>query len=124
MASEIRSTGGDPFKRADIYELIAAANDAGLMPALSPSVTPLLTPEALAKAAAAGVSAVSLSLDASDAETHDSFRGVPGAFDRTLEAARWVREAGLELAGFADPEFPRVAGEVGVFLQSQRQRVG
>ncbi len=90
-------TGGDPFKRADLFDLIRAANDAGLTPALSPSVTPLLTRERLAMAAEAGVSAISLSLDAADAATHDAFRGVPGAFDRTLESARWIREAGLEL---------------------------
>jgi len=90
-------TGGDPFKRSDIFDLIGAANDAGLMPALSPSVTPLLTRGQLATAAEAGVSAVSLSLDAASADTHDNFRGVPGAYDRTLLAARWVRDAGIEL---------------------------
>ena len=36
-------TGGDPLKRPDIFELIAAAHEVGLNPSLSPSATPLLT---------------------------------------------------------------------------------
>jgi radical SAM protein len=90
-------TGGDPLKRPDIYDLIAAAAEAGLDPSLSPSVTPLLTPEAMRRAKAAGLSAVSLSLDGASAATHDAFRGVAGSFDRTLEMAQAVREAGLDL---------------------------
>ncbi|MDE2237091.1 MAG: radical SAM/SPASM domain-containing protein, partial [Elusimicrobia bacterium] len=38
-----------------------------------------------------------LSLDGPDAALHDSLRGVPGAFERTLEAAGWARELGLPL---------------------------
>lgn len=90
-------TGGDPVKRPDIFELIRSAKETGLDPSLSPSVTPLLTREALRKAREAGASAVSLSLDGGSARTHDDFRGVPGAFDRTLAAAMQVKEAGLEL---------------------------
>jgi radical SAM protein with 4Fe4S-binding SPASM domain len=33
---------------------------------------------------------MSLSLDGSTAERHDTFRGVPGCYDTTLQAARWV----------------------------------
>jgi radical SAM protein len=90
-------TGGDPIKRPDVFDLIREAGEAGLEPALSPSVTPLLTAESLRRAKEAGATSVSLSLDGGTAATHDAFRGVPGAFDRTLLAARHVRDAGLEL---------------------------
>jgi AdoMet-dependent heme synthase len=90
-------TGGDPLKRPDIHDLIEAAARAELQPSLSPSVTPLLTAGALARARAAGLSSVSLSLDGAGAATHDTFRGVAGSFDRTLEMANVVRAAGLEL---------------------------
>jgi len=90
-------TGGDPLKRADIFDLIAEARRAGLAPGLSPSATPLLTREALAQARAAGAGIVSLSLDAPDAAAHDAFRGVPGSFERTLSAARAIVELGLRL---------------------------
>ena len=38
-------TGGDPFKRADLFELVRYANGLGLPVAVSPSGTPLLTQE-------------------------------------------------------------------------------
>jgi len=90
-------TGGDPLKRPDIHDLIEAAARAELQPSLSPSVTPLLTAASLVRARAAGLSAVSLSLDGAGATSHDTFRGVAGSFDRTLEMADAVRAAGLDL---------------------------
>lgn len=90
-------TGGDPLKRPDIFDLIAAAREVGLNPSLSPSVTPLLTRESLAKGRQAGLTAVSLSLDGATASSHDGFRGVAGSFDRTLAMANEIKSAGLEL---------------------------
>ena len=58
-------TGGDPFERDDLAELVRHGHGLGLPMALSPSVTPRLTSEALAELRAAGASAVSLSLDGS-----------------------------------------------------------
>ena len=90
-------TGGDPFERPDLVELVQYGASLGLHVALSPSVTPRLTPEVLGELREAGAVALSLSLDGAVAETHDSFRGVPGVFDDTLRAARWVKEAGYRL---------------------------
>lgn len=90
-------TGGDPFERPDLPELVRHGASLGLHMALSPSVTPRLTPEVLAELHAAGANALSLSLDGAKAETHDAFRGVPGVFDQTMVAAGWVREAGYRL---------------------------
>jgi radical SAM protein with 4Fe4S-binding SPASM domain len=81
-------TGGDPFKRPDLFDLIEAARCFGLPVSVSPSATPLVTPEAIRRLKDAGVDAISLSLDGSSAERHDAFRGVPGTFQRTLAAAR------------------------------------
>jgi len=41
------------------------------------------------------LSRLAVSLDSSDAETHDAFRGVPGSYDRTLQIIEWSRETGL-----------------------------
>lgn len=90
-------TGGDPFKRPDLYELIEHAHSVGLVVAVSPSATPLLTRERLAQIRAAGASAISLSLDASGAEAHDAFRGVPGSYELTLRGFREARELGLKV---------------------------
>jgi MoaA/NifB/PqqE/SkfB family radical SAM enzyme len=88
-------TGGDPLKRPDLFELIAAARARGFGVSVAPSATPLLTPETIARLEAAGVEAVSLSLDGSDAARHDALRRVPGCFDRTVAAARACVAAGL-----------------------------
>ncbi len=90
-------TGGDPFKRADLFQLIEYASSLGLSPAVSPSATPLLTRERLASIRAAGAKVVSLSLDGSCAEVHDKFRGVEGTFQRTLLGCQDVHDVGLKL---------------------------
>jgi len=90
-------TGGDPFKRADIFDLVRHARDIGLMPAVSPSGTPLLTRENLQKLKEAGAKAISLSIDASTAERHDDFRRVPGSFNLTVNGWKAARDIGLKL---------------------------
>ena len=90
-------TGGDPFERPDLPELVAHGTRIGLSMALSPSVTDRLTRSVLVELHEAGAKAVSLSLDGATAETHDCFRGVEGVFVATLEAARTVRDVGLRL---------------------------
>jgi radical SAM protein len=88
-------TGGDPLKRADLFELIATARGLGLDVSVSPSATPLLTEEAIDRLVAAGVSAISLSIDGASAEAHDAIRGVAGCYERTLVSGRRARQAGL-----------------------------
>jgi radical SAM protein len=81
-------TGGDPLKRADLFALIAAARHRGFGVSVAPSATPLLNAKVIARLKAAGVEAVSLSLDGSDAARHDALRRIDGCFDRTLVSAR------------------------------------
>lgn len=88
-------TGGDPLKRADLFDLIRHARGLGLDVSVSPSGTPLLTDEAIGKLKAAGVDAISLSLDGSTAERHDAIRQVPGCYARTMSGARAAVEAQL-----------------------------
>jgi radical SAM protein with 4Fe4S-binding SPASM domain len=88
-------TGGDPLKRDDLFELIAAARALGLHVSVSPSATPLLTEGAIDELRAAGVEAISLSIDGSDATKHDALRGVVGTFERTLAAAKRAHAVGL-----------------------------
>ena len=90
-------TGGDPFERPDLHELVSHGTKLGLSMALSPSVTDRLTREVLMDLHDAGAKAISLSLDGATAETHDSFRGVDGVFDATMDAAHMVRDVGYRL---------------------------
>ena len=88
-------TGGDPLKRADLFELIRHAVAAGLQVALTPSATPLATRAAFEQAKAAGIAALGISLDGPDAATHDAFRGWTGSFERTLRMLDDARELGI-----------------------------
>jgi radical SAM protein with 4Fe4S-binding SPASM domain len=90
-------TGGDPLERPDFWDLLSHGVGLGLDVAVAPSGTASLAPAVVARFAAAGVRAMSLSLDGADAAEHDGFRGVPGCFDRTLAAARAATAAGLSL---------------------------
>ncbi|MCC2273895.1 TIGR04053 family radical SAM/SPASM domain-containing protein [Streptomyces sp. ET3-23] len=90
-------TGGDPFQRPDLLELIAYGTLSGLHVAVAPSGTPTLTPESLRAVRNAGAVGLSLSLDGSTAALHDTFRGVPGVYDWTLDAWDTARRLGLKV---------------------------
>lgn len=88
-------SGGDPFMRRDIFELAEYGIKKGLTVSLSPSATALVTRDRLKKLVDIGVRRVSFSLDGANAETHDSFRGFSGTFDRTLAAFEHANDVGL-----------------------------
>jgi radical SAM protein len=90
-------TGGDPFKRADLFELLAYGNQLGLIMAVSPSGTPLLNEANLRRIKESGGKAISLSLDGSTPERHDAFRRVPGSFALTTRGWQIARSIGLKL---------------------------
>lgn len=88
-------SGGDPLKRDDLFDLVSYARQQGLQVGVTPSASPLLTPRVLDRLRDLGVSPVVLSLDAPDADTHDSFRRSPGTFARTLASIRYQRSLGV-----------------------------
>ena len=90
-------TGGDPLKRPDLYELIRYSAEKGVKVAVTPSATPLLTRDAVFKMKEAGVVRLGISLDGSSPEIHDAFRGLPGAWARTIQAVEWANEAGIPI---------------------------
>ena len=90
-------TGGDPLKRPDLWDIIAAARERGFTVAITPSGTYALTPEIVRRFKEAGIWMMGLSLDGSTAERHDGVRMVPGSFAQTVSAAEWARAAGLPI---------------------------
>src|SRR5499427_3496695 len=89
-------SGGEPLYRSDIFQLARYATDKGLRVALATNGT-LLTKEVARMIADAGVKRVSISLDGADAETHDSFRGIPGAFEAALYGFRNLKSVGMSV---------------------------
>lgn len=87
-------TGGDPMMRPDVYELVAYAHGRGLTCAFSPNGT-LITPENARLIRKAGVERCSISIDGADAQSHDAFRGVPGAFAASMRGIGCLKDAGV-----------------------------
>ena len=90
-------SGGDPLNRADLEELVRHGKGAGLRVGTIPAATPSLTRERILSLKRAGIDQIAFSLDGPAPALHDGFRGVPGSYARTIEAAAWVREAGVPL---------------------------
>ena len=90
-------TGGDPMMRRDLYQLIAYATQKGLRCSLTPTATALPTTERLEKARDAGIRRIALSLDAPRPEIHDSFRQVPGSWQRTMDILHRAQAIGLSV---------------------------
>lgn len=90
-------TGGDPLLRPDVYQLVERGVELGLRMTMTPSVTPQLTSTAMDRLREAGLCRLAVSLDSAVAEVHDGMRGIPGTYERTLDAMRYAREIGLSL---------------------------
>jgi len=89
-------SGGEPLYRSDIFQLARYATDKGLRVALATNGT-LVTKEVARMIADSGVKRVSISLDGADALTHDSFRGIPGAFEAALHGLRNLQQVGMSV---------------------------
>jgi radical SAM protein len=90
-------SGGDPVNRPDLFDLIRHAKARGLRTATIPAATESLTRELVRGVKEAGADQMALSLDFPRADLHDAFRGVPGAFAKTIEAVSWAHEVDLPL---------------------------
>jgi radical SAM protein len=90
-------SGGDPLERSDLWELLDYAHSLGIPTAVTPSATPTLTRDHFVKLKAHHVSAVSMSLDGSNAQHHDGIRNVKGCFEFTMQAWDWTAELGIPL---------------------------
>jgi AdoMet-dependent heme synthase len=88
-------TGGDPLKRADLLPIVQYAVRHQLHTSLTISPTPLLVRQAVFDLKQSGLTRLATSLDGSTASLHDSSRGAPASYKRTLEAIGWCHEANL-----------------------------
>ena len=89
-------SGGEPLYRADIFELAKYGTSRGLRVALATNGT-LVTKDVAQKIKDAGIKRVSISLDGSDATTHDTFRGIPGAFDAAIYGMKNLQALGVSV---------------------------
>ncbi len=88
-------SGGEPLQRPDLFEIAAHAKAMRLAVGLSTNGT-LIDAAVANRIAAIGFDYVGISIDGLG-ETHDRFRRLPGAFDRSLAAVRHLRGRGVKL---------------------------
>jgi heme b synthase len=88
-------TGGEPLLRDDIFDIAAYGDSLGLRMVMAPNGT-LLTRENCEKLKSSGIKRISASLDGATPETHDEFRGLENAFNRTLKGIEYAKAAGIE----------------------------
>jgi radical SAM protein with 4Fe4S-binding SPASM domain len=89
-------SGGEPLFRSDIFQLARYATDKGLRVALATNGT-LVTKDVARMIVDSGVKRVSISLDGADSLTHDTFRGIPGAFDAAVYGLRNLKALGMSV---------------------------
>ena len=87
-------TGGEPMLREDIFDIARYATQAGLRVVMAPCGT-LIDDDSARKILAAGIKHISISLDGATAATHDAFRCVPGAFEKSIKGIEAAKRAGL-----------------------------
>jgi AdoMet-dependent heme synthase len=88
-------TGGEPLLRDDIFEIAAYGTKLGLRMVMAPNGT-LINKDNARKMKESGIKRISISLDGSTPQTHDTFRGLKNAFKDSLQGIEFAKQAGLE----------------------------
>lgn len=89
-------SGGEPLMRDDVYDIARHGIDRGLRVVLATNGT-LIARDVAHRLRDIGIARVSVSIDGTDAETHDAFRGMPGAFDGAMRGISEILDAGISL---------------------------
>ena len=87
-------TGGEPLLHPDFVEIVDMLSAEGLNMNMETNGTLLTAELARYLKDETKLNFISISLDGADAETHDAFRNVPGAFDAALQGLDFLAEAG------------------------------
>lgn len=87
-------SGGEPLVKKDVFRVMSELKEHGVFVAIATNGT-LITREMAKRLKEAGVGFVQISLDGGVAEVHDDFRGMPGAYERTIQGIRSCVEEGL-----------------------------
>jgi len=87
-------TGGDPFCRPDLYELVKYVDkDKANMMMFTNGLG--LTAENVKRLAEAGMQTINISIDHVDPKIHNELRGVPHLYEKAVEGAMRAKAAGI-----------------------------
>lgn len=90
LGSHFIVSGGDPLKRDDLFDILRYAKEIGVPTGVTPTTSPLATFEALKKMKDIGIFALGVSLDGATHQAQDSFRGVEGTFENSMNVLRYA----------------------------------
>jgi len=88
-------SGGEPIARRDLFELASYAKKCIGYVSIASNGT-LITKDNAKRIKDAGVDYVEISVDGATPETHNDFRGVPGAFERAMKGIKNCVEEGVD----------------------------
>jgi radical SAM protein with 4Fe4S-binding SPASM domain len=88
--------GGEPLCREDFFEIAKYASDKRMRIVVGSNGT-LVDVEMARRMKEVGVQCVQISIDGAKPETHDSFRGEEGSFDKAMHGVEACKEAGLPI---------------------------
>lgn len=86
----IMLTGGEPFLRKDIFEIIDYSVSLGLKTEVVSNGSLIDNPQIAKRIINSGLQNIAISLDGVNLQTHDYIRGVEGAYIKTLEAIGYL----------------------------------
>jgi len=87
-------TGGEPLMRGDLEELITHGSQRGLAMVVGTNGV-ALTEKRVQSLKAAGAMGAGISVDSLDPEKHDAFRGLNGAWEKTIQGIEACKRHGL-----------------------------
>ena len=87
-------TGGEPLMRGDLEELVAHGTGRGLAMVVGTNGV-ALSEKRVQSLKAAGAMGVGISVDSLDPEKHDAFRGLRGAWEKTMQGIEACKRHGL-----------------------------
>jgi len=87
-------SGGEPLMRSDFFEVSSYASKKGIYVSLASNGT-MISRQVARRLKESGVGYVDVSLDGATPETHESFRGIPGCFEKTLNGIRNLVAEGI-----------------------------
>lgn len=115
-AKKVHFSGGEPFTRKDIFEIIGWCKRLEVRANLTSNGT-LINKEVAKGLIKAGARSISISLDAPDASTHDGIRGVKGAFKSAVNAIELLTK---ERENLGNSKRPRI--RINTVLQRRNWR--
>lgn len=86
----IMLTGGEPFLRKDIFDIIDYSVSLGLKTEVVSNGSLIDNPQIARRIIESGLKNIAISLDGVNPQTHDCIRGVDGAYGKTLEATGYL----------------------------------